>query len=143
MKFVKQRDCEAIKTSYGQYCHNIRKRLHVRKDCLLIDEMIVTPTQLRQAVLDSLHPTHSGSAAMLDLGQHVWFPHIHQSIVEMAQNCRHCTEQGSHLKPIIGTKHSFQREPVEEPNEEVQLDFAGPLSDELNRDECILVAIDK
>ena len=34
-------------------------------------------------------------------------------------------------------------EPVVEPNEEVQLDFAGPLQDELNRDAYILVAIDK
>ena len=34
-------------------------------------------------------------------------------------------------------------EPVVEPSEEVQLDFAGPLPDELNRDAYILVAIDK
>ena len=34
-------------------------------------------------------------------------------------------------------------EPVEEPNEEVQLDFAGPLPDEINKDAYILVAIDK
>ena len=31
---------------------------------------------------------------------------------------------------------------VVEPNEEVQLDFAGPLPDELNRDAYILVALD-
>ena len=34
-------------------------------------------------------------------------------------------------------------EPVVEPNEEVQLDFAGPLPDDLNRDAYILVAIDR
>ena len=34
-------------------------------------------------------------------------------------------------------------EPVVEPNEEVQLDFAGPLPDELKRDAYILYAIDK
>ena len=34
-------------------------------------------------------------------------------------------------------------EPVVESNEEVQLDFAGPVPDELNRDAYILVAIDK
>ena len=34
-------------------------------------------------------------------------------------------------------------EPVVEPNEEVQLDFAGPLPDELNGDAYILVAIDR
>ena len=40
-------------------------------------------------------------------------------------------------------KHSFQKEPVVEPNEEVQLDFAGPLPDEITRDAYILVAKDK
>ena len=34
-------------------------------------------------------------------------------------------------------------EPLVEPNEEVHLDFGGPLSDELIRDAYILVAIDK
>ena len=33
--------------------------------------------------------------------------------------------------------------PVVEPIEEVQLDFAGPLPDELNKDAYILVSIDK
>ena len=40
-------------------------------------------------------------------------------------------------------KHSFQMKLVVEPNEEVQLDFAGLLPDELNKDVFILVAIDK
>ena len=71
INFVKKRDWEAIKASYGQYWHNIRNRLHVREDCLLIDERIVIPIQLRQTVLDSLHLTHPGSATMLDLRQHV------------------------------------------------------------------------
>ena len=102
INFVKKRDWQAIKNSYGPYWYNIKNRLHVREDCLLIDERIVIPTQLRQTVLDSLHLTHQGSAAMLYLCQHVWFPHIHRTIVHMAQNCRHCTEQGTNLKPIIG-----------------------------------------
>ena len=61
----------------------------------------------------------------------------------MAKNCKHCTEQGKNLKPIIGKNNSFQMVSVVEPNEEVQLDFAGPLPDELNEDAYILVAIDK
>ena len=142
INFVKKRDWDAIKAYYGQYWHNIRNRL--REDCLLIDERIVIPTQLRQTVLDSLHLTHPGlSAMLLDLSHHVWFSHVHRSIVQIAQNCKHCTEQGKNLKPIIGKKHSFQMEPVVETNEEVQLDFAEPFPDEINRDAYILVAIDK
>ena len=61
----------------------------------------------------------------------------------MAQKCRHCTKQGKNLNTILGKEQSFQMEPVVEPNEEVQIDFAGPLPDELSRDAYILVAIDK
>ena len=76
--------------SVGQYWYTIRHQLHVRDSCLPNDERIVLPTQLRQPVIDSLHLTHPGSVTMLDLCQHIWFPHIHRS---MAQGCRQCTEQ--------------------------------------------------
>ena len=85
INFVKTRDWHSIKSSYDQYWYNVRNRLHLREDCLLIDERIVIPTQLRQTVLDSLHRTYPGSAAMLHTCQHVWFPHIHRSIVQMAK----------------------------------------------------------
>ena len=67
-------------------------------------------------------------------------PAYTQGIIQMAQGCRQCTQQGKDLKPIIGKQHSFQMEPVVEPNEEVQLDFAGSLPDELNKDAYKLVA---
>ena len=105
--FIKKRDWDAIKASYGKYWFNIRNRLHIREDCLLIDERIVIPSQLRQTVLDSLHVTQPGWAAMLDLSHHFWFLHIHCSILQMAQNCKHCTEQGKNLKPILGKRLSF------------------------------------
>ena len=63
--FVKKRDWETITT----YWHNIGNRLHFTEDCLLIDEMIVITTRLRQTVLDGLHVTHLVLAAMLDLCQ--------------------------------------------------------------------------
>ena len=115
----------------------------MKDDCLLIDKRIVLLTQLRQTVLDSLHLTQPGSVAMLDLCQNIWFQHIHRTIVQMAQRGRECTQQGKNLKPIIGQQHSFQMEPIVEPNEEVQLDFAGPLPDQLNKDAYLLVAVDK
>ena len=60
INFDKKRDWEANKTSYGPYWHNIRDWLHIREDCLLIDERIVITTQLRQIVLDSLRLLHPG-----------------------------------------------------------------------------------
>ena len=110
INFDEKREWEAIKTSYGHFWYNIRNRFNVREECLLIDD---------RNVMESLHLMHPGSAAMLDLYQHVWFPHIHRSIVQTAQGCKHGTEQGKNLKSKIGEKHSFQMEPVVEPNEKV------------------------
>ena len=143
VNFVRKRDWDATKLLFGGYWYNIRNRLQVKDDQLLIDDRIVLPIKLRQTVLDSLHLTHTGFAAMLDLCQNIWFPHIHMTIVQTAQICRECTQQGKNLKPTIGKQHSFQMEPVVEPNEEDQLDFAGPLPNELNKGAYILVAVDK
>ena len=99
MAFVKKGDWDAIKSAYRQYWFNVHNSLDMLDECLLIDERIIIPTQLRQTILDILHLTHPGSAAMVDLCQSVWF---HRSIVLMAKNCIHCTEKSKNLKPIIG-----------------------------------------
>ena len=72
------------------------------------------------------------SAAMIDLCEPIWFTHIHRSIVQLSRNCRQCTERGKNLRPFLGKTHSLQIESTVEPNEEVQLDFAGLLPNELN-----------
>ena len=143
INFVKKRDWDAIKASYGQYWFNIRNRLHVREDCHLVDERIVIPSQLRQTILESLHLHTPG------IGSHVGSEptclvsaHSSRNCAD-GTNCKQCTEKGKNLKPILGKNSSFQMEPVVEPNEEVHLDFAGPLPDKLNRNAYILVAIDK
>ena len=61
----------------------------------------------------------------------------------MDQNCGQCTEQGRNLKPALRKEQMFQVEPVVKPKEEVQIDSAGSLQDELHKDACNLVAIDK
>ena len=119
------------------------RTVHFPEDCLLMDERIAISTQLRQTVLESIHLTHSGSAAMLDLGQHVWFPHIHRSLLQMAQSCRQCTEQSKNLKAATGKQHSFQMGSVVEPNEKFPLDFAWPFPNGPNKVAYIYVAIDK
>ena len=60
----------------------------------------------------------------------------------MAQNCWPRTEHGKKLKQVIGKRQSLLMDPVLEPDEEIQLDFAGPIPDELNKNVYLLVAID-
>ena len=95
VSFVQKRYWEAHRLAYGDYRYNVRKRLHVMDECLLIDEKFIIQQHLRQNILDSLHLTHPGAAAMLDLSKNIWFPHIQHRIVQMAQNCQQSSEQGN------------------------------------------------
>ena len=87
----------------------------------------MVPSQLKQLVIDSLHQTHLGQTGMLRLADLVWFPKIHREVTTKAQSCGDCIKKGKNLKPLI-TKNSLGTLPkLTEPNEEVQLDFAGPI----------------
>ena len=113
VNFVRKRDWESLKILFGQYWYNIRNRPHVKDDCLLIDERIVLPTQLRQTVLNSLHLINPDRPPCWS------FPHKHRSNVQLVQGCRQSFRQCKNLKTIIGKQHSFQMEPMVEPTEEV------------------------
>ena len=60
-----------------------------------------------------------------------------------AQNYKECRTKGKNLRVISGKKHYTSLEVVVEPNEEIQLDFAGPLPDENNKNVYILVGVDQ
>ena len=113
-------------------------------DCLLYDNKLVIPTKLRPMVLQTIHSKHPGQAGMLALAKLVWYPHIHSEIVAQAQSCKHCIEKGKNLKPII-TKNNLGILPnLVEPNEEIQLDFVGPIPYKDNtKNNYILVSVDR
>ena len=64
---------------------------------------------------------------MLSLGNLEWFPCIHRSLTSKAQACDECTKQGKNLKPIIPKQDLGKLPKLSEPNEELQMDFAGPI----------------
>ena len=92
---------EKLAESYGPILVQYTTPPSRTRWCLLIDELVLLPTQLWQTVLDSLHLTHPGSAAVRDLCQYIWFPHIHRSIEPMTQGCQKCTEQGKNSKTKV------------------------------------------
>ena len=60
----------------------------------------------------------------------------------VARRCKQCTRTGKNLKPIIAKNKQVELPPLSEPNEEVQMDFTGPITND-NRDTYILVTIDR
>ena len=80
---------------------------------------------------------------MIRLANLIWFPHIHRTIKLRAENSKQCTDQGKNLKPIIPKSDLGKLPKLLEPNQEIQLDFAGPMPNESNNETYILVAIDR
>ena len=95
-------------------------------------------------VLQTVHSKHPGQAGMLALAKLIWYPHIHNEIVAQAQSCKHCIEKGKNLKPIIARTNLGSLPTLVEPNEEIQMDFAGPIPFKNNtQNNYILVTVDR
>ena len=81
---------------------------------------------------------------MLALARLIWYPHSHSEIVAQAQSCKHCIEKGKNLKTIIARNNLGILSELTEPNEEVQMDFAGPIPFKNNtQNNYILVNVDR
>ena len=125
--------------------YKIHRDLSVKPSgCLLYDNRLVIPAKLRLMVLQTVHSKHPGQAGMLALAKLIWYPHIHSEIVAQAQSCKHCIEKGKNLKPIIARTNLGSLPTLVEPNEEIQMDFAGPIPFKNNtQNNYILVTVDR
>ena len=127
IEFVKNSEWEKLKANNPIY-YRIRRDLSVSPSgCLIYDNKLVIPNKLKGMVLETIHNKHPGQAGMLALAQLIWYPHIHSDIVAQAQASRHCTEKGENLKPLISKSQVGKFPSLSEPNEEVQMNFAGPI----------------
>ena len=80
---------------------------------------------------------------MLEAAKNAWYPYLHRDIIARAQNCKECRQKSKNLKVVSGKQHFTALDAVVEPNEEIQMDFAGPLPDETNKEVYIVVGVDR
>ena len=80
---------------------------------------------------------------MLALVKLVWWPHMHSEIVSKSKACRHCTNKDKNLEAIIPKNQLGNLPKLKEPNEEIQMDFAGPIPyKNKTQNDYILVTVD-
>ena len=81
---------------------------------------------------------------MLALAKLIWWPHIHSEIVSKATACRQCIDKGKNLKALIPKTKLGQLPSLIEPNQEIQMDFAGPIPyKNTTQNNYILVTVDR
>ena len=112
----------------GNYYKLYLNNLHISGGCLYLDNRLVIPACLRSTMLNRLHEAHPGQFAMKSLAtQYIWWPKIYREIQVHGENCIECVKAGKNLKPLINHNTLGKLPTVEEPNQEMELDFAGPL----------------
>ena len=110
--------------------------------CTLRWQTLLLPPHLRDIALHSIHKAKTGEAGMMFMAQLIWFPRIYRDIKLIAQRCKACTAIGNNLKPLIPKRTYTKLNSLTEPNEELQLDFTGTIT-ENHKDTYILVSIDR
>ena len=112
----------------GNYYKSSLNNLHVSGGCLYLDNRLVIPACLRSTMLNRLHEAHSGQFAMKSLAtQYIWWSKIYREIQVDGENCIECVKAGTNLKPLLNHNTLGKLPTVEEPNQKMELDFAGPL----------------
>ena len=111
---------------------------------LIVDNRLAVPSSLRSAVLQWLHKGHPGQRALIDAASYLWWPRMHTNIIETAEKCESCRKFGKNLKTLTSKAGYENLEPLTCPNEELKLDFAGPIQTGKNGSGVyLLVAIDR
>ena len=91
-----------------------------------------------------IHQTQPSQAGMLSLGNLVRFSCIHRCLTSKAQAWKEFTKQGKNLKPILQKQNLGKLPLLSEPNEELQMHFAGPIPFKNHIDNYyILVSVDR
>ena len=111
--------------------------------CVVVDNRIAIPMCLRKSLLSRLHRSHAGQLAMVDAAQYIWWPRMHRDIIQLCKDCPQCTKFGKNLKANVSFNSSKPLPLLSSPNEELQLDYAGPLLDSFGNSIYMLVAIDR
>ena len=115
----------------------------MRSGCVCIDERVAIPNVLREALIGDIHSSHPGTWGMICMAIHCWWPYMHRELIVKATECKPCTAIGKNLKSIIPAKQFTPHIPCVEPNQEIQIDFGGPIFDEKGNEVYFLAAIDR
>ena len=134
-----EQSCKAV----SRQIHTHWKQLSVNDGCILLDNRLTIPNAMKDAVIDILHATHPGAWGMTELANRLWWPFINRDLINKSKTCRPCSEFGKNLKSIIPKTKWSPLKPCVEPNEEIQLDFGGPILDGQGREVYFLACIDR
>ena len=125
------------------YIHTFWKDMNVKNECLCMDDRIAIPNSIKEAYMEAIHATHPGSRGMTDMATHAWWPYMHRDIISKTAKCNPCVKIDKILKSIFPGSKWAPLKLCKKPNEEIQIDFGGPIYNEKNQEVYFLACIDR
>ena len=125
------------------YIHSFWKDIHVKKECVFIDDRVAIPNAIKDAYVEAIHATHTGSWGMTHVATHAWWPYMHREIITKTAKCNPCVKICKSLKSIIPANKWAPLKLCKVSNDEIQIDFGGPIYNEKNQEVYILACIDR
>ena len=89
---------------------------------------------MKTSTLAMLHDGHTAGDKIVKASQAFWGPGMHQEIQENSESCPSCRAAGKNLKTQIPGTEVNRLKMLTEPNQEVQLDVAGPIKSKTRGD---------
>ena len=106
-----------------------KKKLSSRYGLVFFEDKIIVPKNLRTRIISLLHKGHPAINKMSMAARHFWWPRITEAIQTKCDNCVPCKMAGKSIKPNIPSTEKNQLPPLSKPNDEIQLDFIGPITE--------------
>ena len=132
------RDC--IISNDEERCRKLSKQVHAhwkslntKNGLIFVAQIIVIPNSIKEAVTDVFHATHPWSWGMTELANRVWWHFCNRDVLNRVPLHKACTGFGENLKPIVPANKFKPLTPCVEPNQEIQIDFAGPIYNGQNK----------
>ena len=135
---LERKQFDSIPEEYNQY----KRKLSTRYGLVFFEEKIIVPANLRTTVITLLHKGHPTINKMTMAAKHFWWPKITEAIQRNCDSCIPCKLSGKNLKRDIPKTEKNHLPPLSSPNEVIQLDFIGPITEE-NRRVYILLSMDR
>ena len=136
---IEQQQLESIFYPYRPH----RLHLSTRFGLLFYNDRIVIPENMRSTIIAMLHHGHVSKNKMEQLAEAFWWPGLNRDVHEKAETCPSCRAAGKNIITQIPSTEKNNLEILTEPNQEIQLDFAGPIKSKSRGDVYILVAVDR
>ena len=101
------------------------------------------PPQLHVPIMACLRRGHADLFKMRYVAnKYFWWPYMDRKIQLTAENCEECLKSGKNLKFFIFSTETANWDPTREANQEILVDFLGPLPYTWGANKYLLICVD-